>query len=71
MVLGLLRGLERFINQRRKLLRYLRERDFDTYAGLLWRLGLKDAYAKMDRLTLQAHNRTILNASKRGKKSSK
>lgn len=45
------RGLEGMLSQRRKLLEYLRRTDFDTYAKMLSRLGLKDTYAKQDRLT--------------------
>ena len=40
------RGLEMVLARRRKLLTYLRGNDFDAYALLLTRLGLKDNYAK-------------------------
>lgn len=40
------RGLEAVLARRRKLLTYLRGNDFDTYATLLTRLGLKDNYEK-------------------------
>jgi hypothetical protein len=40
------RGLEGMLSQRRKLLQYLRQSDFDAYTVLLVRLGLKDNYAK-------------------------
>lgn len=40
------RGLEAVLARRRKLLTYLRKDDFDTYANLLTRLGLKDNYEK-------------------------
>lgn len=35
------RGLIRMVNQRRKLLDYLRGKDVDRYAGLIKRLGLR------------------------------
>lgn len=47
------RGLEAVLARRRKLLTYLRSHNFDTYATLLTRLGLKDNYEKQDRLTLR------------------
>jgi Ribosomal protein S15 len=65
------RGLERCINQRRKLLQYLRRSDFDAYIKLLPRLGLKDVFAKMDRLTLQATARHVLHGPVRTQKKSK
>ena len=34
------------LNQRRKLLQYLRRSDFDAYTVSLVRLGLRDNYAK-------------------------
>ena len=37
--------------QRRKLLQYLRRADFDAYARMLSRLGLKDTYAKQARFS--------------------
>ena len=39
------RGLEGMLNTRRKLLQYLRKKDFDRYSVLLVRLGLKDNFA--------------------------
>ncbi|HEY8386658.1 MAG TPA: 30S ribosomal protein S15 [Porticoccaceae bacterium] len=35
------RGLIRMVNQRRKLLDYLKEKDVDRYADLIKRLGLR------------------------------
>lgn len=35
------RGLLRMVNQRRKLLAYLREKDADRYQALIGRLGLR------------------------------
>jgi small subunit ribosomal protein S15 len=35
------RGLLKMVGQRRKLLRYLREKDFNRYRGLIERLGLR------------------------------
>ena len=35
------RGLIRMVNQRRKLLDYLKSRDFDRYQSLIQRLGLR------------------------------
>lgn len=35
------RGLIRMVNQRRKLLDYLKSRDFDRYQSLIKRLGLR------------------------------
>lgn len=46
------RGLEAALAQRRKLLTYLRTNDFDIYAVLLTRLGLKDNYEKQVRYGL-------------------
>lgn len=40
------RGLEAMLSQRRVLLQYMRQRNFDMYAIVLNRLGLKDNYAK-------------------------
>ena len=40
------RGLEKMLAQRRKLLQYLRQTDFDAYAKMLSALGLKDRYVK-------------------------
>lgn len=37
------------LNQRRKLLAYLRRSDFNRYAFVLQKLGLKDTYAKQVR----------------------
>lgn len=45
------RGLEAMLNQRRKLLQYLRRSKFDKYAVLISRLGLKDSYGPQDRLS--------------------
>ena len=36
------RGLIRMVNQRRKLLRYLKTRELDRYRQLIERLGLRD-----------------------------
>ena len=41
------RGLEGMLTQRRKLLQYLRRKDFETYAMTISRLGLRDNYAKL------------------------
>lgn len=41
------RGLDAMLNQRRSLLQYLRRKDFDSYAIVLNRLGLKDNYKKL------------------------
>ncbi|DBB15968.1 TPA: hypothetical protein ACH3X3_003340 [Trebouxia sp. C0006] len=43
------RGLQAMLNQRRTLLQYLRRKDFDSYAIVLSRLGLKDNYLKLER----------------------
>lgn len=61
------RGLEGMLSQRRKLLQYLRQSDFDAYTVLLVRLGLKDNYAKQDRLTRlqQSNSKKILKKGKR------
>jgi hypothetical protein len=40
-------GLRTMLAQRRKLLQYLRRSDFDAYAKMLSRLGLKDTYKKL------------------------
>ena len=40
------RGLQSYLNQRRKLLSYLRRDNFPRYAFVLHKLGLKDTYAK-------------------------
>lgn len=40
------RGLQGYLNQRRKLLSYLRRDKFDRYAFVIHKLGLKDTYAK-------------------------
>jgi small subunit ribosomal protein S15 len=45
------RGLEALLNQRRKLLQYLRRSKFDKYAVLISRIGLKDSYGPQDRLS--------------------
>ncbi len=39
------------LNQRRTLLQYLRRKDFDSYAIVLSRLGLKDNYLKLVSVT--------------------
>ena len=44
------RGLQAMLNQRRTLLQYLRRKDFDSYAIVLSRLGLKDNYLKLVRV---------------------
>ena len=41
------RGLEAMLNQRKSLLQYLRRKDFDSYAIVLSRLGLRDNYMKL------------------------
>ena len=41
------RGLQAMLNERRTLLQYLRRKDFDAYAIVLSRLGLKDNYLKL------------------------
>ncbi|KAK9792739.1 hypothetical protein WJX73_002703 [Symbiochloris irregularis] len=45
------RGLEAMLIRRRKLLQYLRRTDFDRYSALIVKLGLRDNYAKLDRLS--------------------
>ena len=44
------RGLAAALATRRKLLRYLRRYDLSAYGETLARHGLKDTYAKLDRL---------------------
>eukprot|EP00878_Enallax_costatus_P040859 GHUV01047258.1.p2 GENE.GHUV01047258.1~~GHUV01047258.1.p2 ORF type:complete len:105 (+),score=24.40 GHUV01047258.1:164-478(+) len=44
-----MRGLQGMLNQRRKLLGYLRRSNFPRYAFVLHKLGLKDTYAKQER----------------------
>ena len=51
------RGLQAMLNQRRSLLEYLRRTDFDTYAIVLSRLGLKDNYMQLVRT--QSHSHTV------------
>jgi hypothetical protein len=46
------------LNQRRKLLQYLRRSKFDKYAVLISRLGLKDSYGPQDRLS-QRYNKPV------------
>ena len=41
------RGLEAMLNRRKSLLQYLRRKDFDAYAIVLSRLGLRDNYMKL------------------------
>lgn len=43
------RGLQGLLNQRRKLLSYLRRDNFPRYAFVIHKLGLKDTYAKQVR----------------------
>ncbi|KAL3152710.1 hypothetical protein ABBQ38_012301 [Trebouxia sp. C0009 RCD-2024] len=43
------RGLEAMLNRRKSLLQYLRRKDFDAYAIVLSRLGLRDNYMKLER----------------------
>lgn len=43
------RGLEAMLNRRKSLLQYLRRKDFDAYAIVLSRLGLRDNYMKLVR----------------------
>jgi small subunit ribosomal protein S15 len=38
------RGLQTIVNKRRKLLKYLKNRDMDRYMSLIQRLGLRDSY---------------------------
>ena len=38
------RGLQRLVNQRRKLLKYLKREDHSRYAALIQSLGLRDSY---------------------------
>lgn len=40
------RGLQGYLNQRRKMLAYLRRDNFPRYAFVIHKLGLKDTYAK-------------------------
>ena len=47
------------LNQRRSLLEYLRRKDFDVYAIVLSRLGLKDNYMKLVRV-IGLHGRCVL-----------
>lgn len=44
-----MRGLQGMLNQRRKLLGYLRRSNFERYAFVIHKLGLKDTYAKQMR----------------------
>ena len=53
------RGLQAMLNQRRSLLEYLRRKDFDSYAIVLSRLGLKDNYMKLVRV-IGLHGRCFL-----------
>ncbi|BDA50215.1 probable 30S ribosomal protein S15 [Coccomyxa sp. Obi] len=46
-------GLRGMLAQRRKLLQYLRRSNFDAYSKMLSSLGLKDTYAKQDRLAIR------------------
>ncbi|GMH37858.1 hypothetical protein BSKO_05742 [Bryopsis sp. KO-2023] len=46
------RGLERMLNTRRKLLIYLRKKDFDRYCTTIGRLNLKDIYVRQDRYAI-------------------
>lgn len=39
------------LNQRKSLLRYLRHKNFDSYAMMISRLGLKDTYGRQDRFS--------------------
>uniref|UniRef100_A0A061RUQ2 Small ribosomal subunit protein uS15c n=2 Tax=Tetraselmis sp. GSL018 TaxID=582737 RepID=A0A061RUQ2_9CHLO len=45
------RGLTMMLNQRRKLLTYLRRTDFERFSATLSRLGLSDTYAPKDRFS--------------------
>ena len=47
------RGVVAMINRRRKLLQYLRRHDYDRYITLIAKLGLKDSFAKQDRLSMR------------------
>ncbi len=38
------RGLQALVNKRRKLLKYLKNRDLDRYSVLIKSLGLRDSY---------------------------
>lgn len=37
-------GLQKLVNKRRKLLKYLKRQDKGRYAGLIQKLGLRDSY---------------------------
>lgn len=37
-------GLQKLVNKRRKLLKYLKQKDQGRYAALIQRLGLRDSY---------------------------
>lgn len=39
------------VNKRRDLLRYLRRKNFDSYAMMISRLGLKDSYGRQSRFS--------------------
>lgn len=45
------RGLYAMLNQRRKLLQYLRRTKFDSYAQLITKIGLKDSFAPQTKFT--------------------
>ncbi|KAK9835461.1 hypothetical protein WJX74_000511 [Apatococcus lobatus] len=47
------RGLEGMLTKRRKVLQYLRSQNFEAYSIVISKLGLKDSFAKQDRLTRQ------------------
>lgn len=53
------RGLEAMLNQRKSLLQYLRRKDFDAYAIVLSRLGLRDNYMKLVRRPLASCMYTV------------
>lgn len=37
-------GLQKLVNKRRKLLKYLKKSDLSRYTGLIQKLGLRDSY---------------------------
>lgn len=47
------RGLQAMLNRRRSLLQYLRRKDFDKYAVIISKLGLRDNYAPQDRFSVR------------------
>lgn len=47
------RGLQKLLSRRKALLKYLRRKDFDAYAMVISRLGLKDNYGPTDRFSVR------------------